>query len=534
MPEVTVDEDRHAGLAEDEVRSAGQVPSMFLPFQSHEPQFGGEPELRPRLPPADARHHGTSCFRRHKVAPVPSWPRNASLLSAHSSLLLADWPTSTDKRHFEGQQVADQSKIRQRIEVRVSQGEFLAGMLQVASRGSAEAQENYVDRLSRIGASVRAILDANGYIGSLEYRPRAFWGELRGKAVAFLDGGVANIDLPSAAPIGIRVGSYVVRPGEADPERRERFSIDLALVDDLYGSDAFLYDDAFEDVAKLRDAARIISEASAAWHLAGADEAPNFILLHGPLVNPAAPYGLEDFPPFGLEACRTFLNDAGWEGEPDDRQFVPVYLAILKKLSTSGKAVAGVVERSIGKEPVVTRHLLEKLQEQEKVKKADVRRIVDEMRLYALNDATLFDVVLDSGEFVGPISVNRQGPESKWPDFWKAEIRSYPNASTIYLKPADLALPFRIELFEGGPDFRPLLDLILHTSRLLPSYAFPVGLDIVDKFAKVPEWMSRGVRGQHKIVLLHKALESGDPNVLASAKRMLAARGRDWFFRPGA
>jgi hypothetical protein len=430
--------------------------------------------------------------------------------------------------------VSDAEDIRRRVEVRVSQGEFLAGMLQVAARGSAQAQENYVDRLSRIGASVRTILSANGYIDRLEYRPEPFWAEMKGKAIAFLDGGVASIDLPSAAPIGIRVGSYIVRPGEHDPDEREEFNIELSLVDDLYASDAFLYDDAFDDVAKLRDAARIISEASAAWHLASRENAPDFILLHGPLVNPAAPYGLEDFPPYGLETCRSFLNDSACESEADERQFVPMYLAILKRLMSSGAAIAGVVERSIGKEPVVTRHLLEALQEQEKVKKADVRQIVDEMRLYALNDATLFDVVLDAGEFVGPITVNRQGPESKWPDFWKGEIRSYPKASTVYLKPSDLALPFRIERFDNDAEYRPLLDLILHTSRLLPSYAFPVGLDIVDKFAKVPEWMSRGVRGQHKIVLLHKALESGDPNVLAFAKRMLAAKGRDWFFRPGA
>jgi hypothetical protein len=407
-------------------------------------------------------------------------------------------------------------------------------MLQVAARGSAQAQENYVDRLSRIGASVRTILSTNGYIDRLEYRPERFWAETKGKAIAFLDGGVASLDLPSAAPLGIRVGSYIVRPGEHDPDKREEFNIELSLVDDLYGSDAFLYDDAFDDLAKLRDAARIISEASAAWHLANTKNAPDFILLHGPLVNPAAPYGLEDFPAYGLETCRSFLDEPMWDGEVDDRQFVPMYLAILKRLMDSGIAIAGVVERSIGKEPVVTRHLLETLQEQEKVKKADVRQIVDEMRLYALNDATLFDVVLDAGEFVGPITVNRQGPENKWPDFWKGEIRGYPKASTVYLKPSDLALPFRIERFDNDSDHRPLLDLILHTSRLLPSYAFPVGLDIVDKFAKVPEWMSRGVRGQHKIVLLHKALESGDPNVLAFAKRMLAAKGRDWFFRPGA
>jgi hypothetical protein len=429
--------------------------------------------------------------------------------------------------------VADREKIRQRIEVRVSQGEFLAGMLHVAARDSAAAQENYVDRLSRIATTVRTIFSSHGYIGQVPYEPEVFWKSLFGTAVAFVDGGVANIDLPSAAPIGIRVGSYVVRPGEKDREKRERFNIALSLVDDLYGPSASLYDDAFEDIAKLRDAARIISEASAGWQLASGDDPPDFILLHGPLVNPAAPYGLEDFPAYGLKACRTFLNDSKWDGDDDERQFVPMYLQVLKRLMDCGKVVAGVVERSIGKRPVVTHSLLENLEEQGAMKKREVLQIKEEMELYALNDASLFDVVLEAGEYVGPISVNRQGPENKWPDFWKKEIRSYPNARTLYLKPADLALPFRIETFEGTA-CQSLIALIMHTSRLLPTYAFPVGLDIVDKFAKVPEWMSRGIRGQHQVILLQKALASGDPHVLAFAKRMVAAKGRDWFFRPGA
>jgi hypothetical protein len=93
-------------------------------------------------------------------------------------------------------------------------------------------------------------------------------------------------------------------------------------------------------------------------------------------------------------------------------------------------------------------------------------------------------------------------------------------------------MPFRVEAFEDVTDFRTVLDLILHTSRLLPSYGFPVGLDIVDRFAKVPSWMSRGIKGQHQVVLLKKALASGDPRALTFAKRVLAAKGRDWLFRP--
>lgn len=95
-------------------------------------------------------------------------------------------------------------------------------------------------------------------------------------------------------------------------------------------------------------------------------------------------------------------------------------------------------------------------------------------------------------------------------------------------------MPFRVEAFENVADFPALLHLIMHTSRLLPSYGFPVGLDIVDKFAKVPAWMSKGIRGQHQIVLLQKALASNDPAAVSFAKRVLAAKGRDWLFRPQA
>lgn len=428
----------------------------------------------------------------------------------------------------------DAENIRRRIEVRVSQGEFLTGMLHVASRGSAQAQESYIDRLCKIADTVRTILDANGLIGRLSYRPETYWKEVAGRAMAFLDGGVANIDLPSAAPVGIRVGSYIVRPGERDPEKREQFNIELTIVDDLYSDEGFLYDDDFADIAKLRDAARIVSETSAAWRLASREDAPDQILLHGPLINPAAPYGLDDFPGYDQAACCAFLGDDRWTGEDEDRQFVAIYLELLNRLKASGKSVVGVVERSIGKDPVVTRCLLTQLEAKSVIRKADVKTILSDLTLYALNDASLFDVVLQEGEYVGPVSVMRQGPENKWPEVWKPWIRVYPHALTTYLKPSDLVTPFRVEAFDDIHDHGAILDLILHTSRLLPSYGFPVGLDIVDKFAKVPEWMSRGVKGQHQVVLLKKALASGDPRALTFAKRVLVAKGRDWFFRPSA
>jgi hypothetical protein len=228
------------------------------------------------------------------------------------------------------------------------------------------------------------------------------------------------------------------------------------------------------------------------------------------------------------------LGQPGWQADddPTDRKFVALYLELLRRLRATIVPVVGAVERSIGREPVVVNRILDRLQDDGSLRERDAKKLLDDLRAFGLNDASLFDVVLQEGEYVTPIPVMRQGPENKWPDFWKQWIRSYPNALTTYLKPSELVMPFRVEAFEDITDFTSVLDLILHTSRLLPSYGFPVGLDIVDKFAKVPAWMSRGVLSQHRIVLLQKAIASGDPRALVFAKRVLAARGRDWLFRP--
>jgi hypothetical protein len=421
--------------------------------------------------------------------------------------------------------------IRRRIEARIGQGEFMASLLRVARHESSAVQENFVDRLSHIAAMMRELLEHNGMIGRFAYRPNEFWPSQRGRSIAFIDGGVANIDLPSAAPLGIRVGSYIVRPGD-ETEARERFNIELSLVDDLFSPEGQVFDDDFSDTAKLRDVARMTSETASAYRLSRSAQPPDVILLHGPLINPVAPYGLEDFPSFAADACRVFCDDESFSGTEEQRQFVALYLEILKRMRDTGRTIIGVVERSVGRDPVVLNRMLHLLRDREHLTRDDARDTLEEIRAYGLNDSSLFDIVLEEGEYTMPLPVDRQGPENKWPDRWKLWIRDYPNALTSYLKPSAMVLPFRVEGFEGSSGFESALDLVLHTSRLLPSYGFPVGLDIVDKFAKVPAWMSRGVKGQHQVVLLRKALESGDPRAVTFAKRILAAKGRDWWFRP--
>jgi hypothetical protein len=79
-----------------------------------------------------------------------------------------------------------------------------------------------------------------------------------------------------------------------------------------------------------------------------------------------------------------------------------------------------------------------------------------------------------------------------------------------------------------------VLRLLYHTSRLLPRYAFPVGLDIVDKYAKVPDWLSRGVSARIAADVLLRALQTGDSNIVAQVRQFLARTPRDFFYRPQA
>ncbi len=429
--------------------------------------------------------------------------------------------------------MSEPSDIRQRVQSKVEQGHFLSNLLVMARKDSANVQQDFIENLSNTANGLREILDRASLIQQVEYTPGTFWPDCRGKAFCFIDGGVADIDLPSAAPIGLRVGTYTVRPGDTT-DNRESFNVALNLVDELYGDDAWIYADITDDIEKLRDAARIISETAAVWKSISTTPDLNAILLHGPLVNPVSPYGFQKFPSFSLEAYNTLLITDEQELDEEARHFVAAYKEVLQKIHDQDVPVFGVVERSRGANPVVIKELLKQLQASDQLTPRMVKNILQHLEDYRLNDAAVFDVLLQPGEYVSPVLINRQGPESKWPNEWIPYIRSYPFPYTTYIKPSENAEPFRVETFEHFEHLEQNLSLILHTSRLLPSYGFPVGLDIVDKYAKVPAWMSHRIRGQHATVLLKQALKNSDPTVLAYAKRILAAKGRDWLFRPKA
>lgn len=423
------------------------------------------------------------------------------------------------------------AEIEDRVRAQDERGAFLGQMLSLSRQQSADLHEDFIRKLSAIAINLRKLFENEGLLHRFEHASRDYWRTVKGRKISFVDGGVARIDIPSSAPMGIRVGTYTVRLGDDSPDR-ETFNTALTLVDDLYSQSAWTFEEAFDDTQKLTDAARIIGEASAALRQIEEDAQVDAIYLHGPLINPVAPYGTPGFPSFTDEAASLLVSGHG-ATNARERHFVVLYRKILERLASSGRPAIGVVERSVSNRPSVIYAHLDSMQVRNTLSPDDAHAIRTELEKYRLTDPTLFGVMLAQGEFCQPVAVRRQEPQNKWPQEWYTEIKVYPDPSTTYIKSSETAEPFRVEAHQDCAQAW-ALEMVYHTARLLPNYGFPVGLDIVDKFAKVPNWMSRNVTREHAAALLRNALRSGDPRIVEYAKKVLTARGRDWLFRPKA
>lgn len=102
-----------------------------------------------------------------------------------------------------------------------------------------------------------------------------------------------------------------------------------------------------------------------------------------------------------------------------------------------------------------------------------------------------------------------------------------------YIRTSNFNAPFRIEIPQWLDESRreKLIQSVYAFSQFLPHYAFPVNLDIVDKLAKVPNWITNAFVG-----MITKEIYDG----VASGKGMtidysqlLSGKFRDWDIRPG-
>lgn len=417
---------------------------------------------------------------------------------------------------------------------RIRRPHVLGEMMRNSIHLSSKSQADFLTVLETIVTSLRSQLDNAKLIKKIDIDHKRLWGECKGKKIAFIDGGVANMGALGAAPVAIRVGSYVVKPGYSGPDR-ERFDIEVQIVEDLYQSaqnESGFYEDLIEDTDKLRDVARITLETSGALRISHREK-PDFLFVHGPLINPVSMYSFTGFPSFSKEGINLLLPEGERDRTGDDANFVRVHLRQLELLSQSSSIVCGVVERS-SLSGIFSRTLLEELVKHRGMTAQDSTTIANSLRDYKISDGVLFDCLLEAGEYLIPIPIdkNKYIP-GRVPAQWISDLQKYPQPIVSYIKPTNMSLPLRVEMFNyDQKKWEKTFDVLLHSCRLLPKYAFPAGLDIVDKHAKIPAWMSRPVNAHLMAQVMKKALDTKNPILINEVRRLLCGTARDWLFRP--
>jgi hypothetical protein len=377
------------------------------------------------------------------------------------------------------------------------------------------------------------------------------WADAQGKAFAFLDGGVARIaGLPGSEPTALRIGLYSVLPGETDIRKRERWALTPFVVGDLIDKDYGppVPEDRAIDLRRLGEAARYTLEALVG--LSSVSKWPDIHALfsHGPLINQFQMYD-EGEPNYIPCLRREFLEAHGiTEGDvlnafdgaipkaPSGNvlwtHFMAVYGHVITKLYESEVPMIGVVERSVGK--WLAEAVLERAVEARLVTDSYHKKVSKIIKKYGIGDDFLFGCVLREGEYLTPVEVSKNIARRARPE-WQQVVSKYPQPLITLLKTDEMAFPFRVEMNKAAAarvDWT--CGLLYHMARLLPRYAFPVGLDIVDKYAKVPDWLSRNVSSRLAASVLSRAMAEGDANIVMQIRQLLAHTPRDFFYRPQA
>ena len=431
---------------------------------------------------------------------------------------------------------------------------ILERMLKVAGDLSAPAQLRFMETVEQLASQLRHVLIETGRIISIEKDHQKLWASVSGQPIGFVDGGLANLSMFGSTPIAARVGGYTVIPGASGPER-EKFIVLKHLINELYAQDdEGVYEDTFPDVSALRDAARISIEAAGAVKLLADQDDLSWVFLHGALVNPVSRYTdvMRDrkvrhrFPAFSESALADLLPPGEPTRKGRDRNFISVHLRQLEILAAAEAIVCGVIERE-ATTTSACRAVLKSLEDdlirnflpmppaewKQWFRNAIDPADDDDFEGQRITDSLLFRCVLEPGEALLPVEIDRNEMR-RAPDAWRDVIVHYPKPRVSYLQVTEWNSPMRVEMFDEDLDrFQETVSLVMHCALLLPRYAFPVGLDIVDKFSRIPDWMSRPVNTYTAVRAMKQALDQDDTQLFDALRRMLCGSGRDFFLRPG-
>ena len=415
----------------------------------------------------------------------------------------------------------------------------------------------------------------------------ASWEEFQNELVSFIDGGIGQTEL-SQVPILLRVGSYEVHVGNRNMTERENFGYYPVIFGDLEGGSKERRD--FPDIV------RITAELLGGLSALGRNPKLKVLMFHGPLVYLMDAYAghtpfteadidlflkhysgdkeqakqlKEDF----LEEARLYIYPYIAKGRSDEwisrRLFEPLsWIAFLYRKMISEvlnreprPIIAGVVERGRSREFCET-VLLERVFDSLRHRKnenyfnemfglSNLTSPENLMDMLGYTDTLLLSLLLDTGEYSEHWKMNKSS------DLGSGEIKlpEEPGSSTVnfsrlkednqfgfpailgtYIRVSENAEPIRVEVFAelGENQVEQAVRRVYLYSRLLPNYGFPVGLDIADKFAHVPNWMTRAYDKmiRHTLGMSLQKGEISDADMRRMLVQAIYMTRRDWFLRP--
>ncbi len=467
------------------------------------------------------------------------------------------------------------------------QPHLLAHLAENALTVAQNLRQNYFHNTARFLADLRRRCREPGNpVVALRRVPDTSWADLAGEVVTFIDGGTGRVRIASQAPILLRVGSYCVRTGDRNLASREQFGYYPVLLGDLEGGSKERRD--FPDLVRLT--------AELLGALAALERTPDLrvLMLHGPLLYLMGAHAGQTLftehdidlllrhyaagPAFGQTLKEDFLREARLDIYPamtersdewaSRRLFEPLAwiaflcrrLIKLAKMRNPVPLIAGVVEHSDQRE-FCERVLLDRIFRSLRNRgredyfngifgRSDLRSPRTLLDRLGYTDVLMLAMLLEPGTYSEPWRMSKMlglGPGAVgMPDeagrvtadfgALRALGIGFPAVLGAYVQPAENTLPIRVEVFEelATPEMGEEVRRVYLYSRLVPGQGFPVGLQVADRYARVPGWLTQAY---DKLIRHHLGvgLQTGqvrDPEVRRLLVQALYVTQRDWLFHP--
>ncbi|HEX2037852.1 MAG TPA: hypothetical protein VHS99_27080 [Chloroflexota bacterium] len=414
------------------------------------------------------------------------------------------------------------------------------------------------------------------------------WAPLRGELATFVDGGLGYARVGTRTPILLRVGTYTVRTGEQRLERREGFGYYPVMLGDLEGGSG--------DREGFVDLLRLTAELLGGLTILERTPDLRVLMFHGPLVpttrhyvgySPLTEHDVDLLltsyapdPTLARDIKEEFLSQATRHLYPQmtsqaevwarRRLFEPLaWLAYLyRRLIRTARRrhptpiVAGIVERGSGMheftEHVILARIFQELRRRHnedyfnrtfhRTDLVSPRAVLD---VLGYTDAGLLALLLQPGEYTDPWAMRKH-----WTGMRQEEVTTpgdptahpvsydplvspsggFPAVHGCYVCASCTTEPIRVEVFPdlGEHQVAEAAGRAYLYAGLLPRYGFPVGLDVADKHAHVPGWLTDayGKLIRHHLGASLQRGEIDDAELRQLVIQTIYFRHRDWLFRP--